>query len=582
MTASPPELLALARALARIAAEEHAAGVPGQELNRDDPFRTTCAIYARYSSDKQSERSAEDQARLCQERATREGWDVTGSYADLALSGATRDRPGLNALLDAAERFDVVLAESIDRLSRDQEDIAAIWKRLRYAGVRLVTLSEGDVGEIHVGLGGTMAALYLRQLGEKTRRGQLGRVEAGRIPGGLSYGYAPVPGFDAQGRPDRGARTIVEPEAEVVRRVFAEFLAGRSPKAIAEGLNRDGIPGPTGGTWGASTIAGNARRGTGILHNALYAGRIVYNRQRFEKHPVTRKRVAKLNPESEWRTADVPALAIVDAMTWAAVAKRFLHLDGVPAHVQRRPKRLFSGLVRCGVCSGGFSVIAAETWGCSGRRAGRGCDNTRTITTAELERRVLGALSSRMLAPDVIADYIREGQRLAEDGRRQRLSGRATLERRHARAQGQLDRLVDAIADGRGEFRELSARMRAIAAERDQLAIELADLAAEPIVAALPNFAEAWRRQFANLALALKGMGPEAHAARDQVRALLDTIVASPRIGARGVDLDLQGRLAEILALTTQEGPLPKGTALRTLSMVAGTQFDRCRTRFRL
>ena len=538
------------------------------------PSRTTCAIYARYSSDKQSERSAEDQARLCQERATREGWDVTGTYADLALSGATRDRPGLNALLDQAERFDIVLAESIDRLSRDQEDIAAIWKRLRYAGVRLVTLSEGEVGELHVGLGGTMAALYLRQLGEKTRRGQLGRVEAGRIPGGLSYGYATVPGFDAQGRPDRGARTIIEPEAEIVRRIFAEFLAGRSPKAIAEGLNRNGVPGPTGGTWGASTIAGNVRRGTGILHNALYVGRIVYNRQRFEKHPVTRKRMAKLNPETEWKRRDVPELAIVDAMSWAAVERRFLHLDGVPTHVQRRPKRLFSGLVRCGVCGGGFSVIAGETWGCSGRRAGRGCENGCTIATAELERRVLGALGQKMLAPDVIAEHVREAQLIEEGKRRQRLSGRAALERRHARAQGQLDRLIDAIADGRGTFPELSERMRAIAAERDQLAAELADIAAEPIVTTHPNLADAWRRQFANLAAALKGTGPASHAARDQVRALLDTIVATPRENARGVHLDLQGRLAEILALTTQEGPLSKRAALPTLAMVAGTGFE--------
>ncbi|QDZ08376.1 recombinase family protein [Sphingomonas panacisoli] len=183
---------------------------------------TRVAIYARFSTDKQSEKSAEDQARLCKSRADREGWDVIGVYPDLALSGTTRDRPGLNVLLAQLDRFDVVLAESIDRISRDQEDIAAIYKQLRFAGVQLITLSEGEVGEIHVGLNGTMAALFLRQLGEKTRRGQLGRVAIGRIPGGLSYGYALIPAIDAQGRPDRGQRAIDQEQANVVRRIFAE------------------------------------------------------------------------------------------------------------------------------------------------------------------------------------------------------------------------------------------------------------------------------------------------------------------------------------------------------------------------
>jgi protein gp37 len=92
-----------------------------------------CAIYARYSSDRQSEASAEDQARLCRERASSEGWTVTAEFLDPAISGATRDRPGLKRLLARAADFDVVLCESLDRLSRDEEDIAHITKRLRYA-----------------------------------------------------------------------------------------------------------------------------------------------------------------------------------------------------------------------------------------------------------------------------------------------------------------------------------------------------------------------------------------------------------------------------------------------------------------
>src|SRR4029434_3331129 len=79
--------------------------------------------------------------------------------------------------------FDIVVAEALDRLSRDQEDVAHLYKHLTFAGVKLVTLSEGEITELHIGLSGAMGALYLKQLAEKTRRGQRGRVEKGRSAG---------------------------------------------------------------------------------------------------------------------------------------------------------------------------------------------------------------------------------------------------------------------------------------------------------------------------------------------------------------------------------------------------------------
>src|ERR1700691_1258620 len=115
-------------------------------------------IYARYSSDNQSEASIDDQVRICRARAEREGWTVVEVYADHALSGATTNRPGLQALVaDARQgRLEVVLAEALDRISRDQEHTAGIWKTLEFAGTKLITLSEGLVSELHVGLRGTM------------------------------------------------------------------------------------------------------------------------------------------------------------------------------------------------------------------------------------------------------------------------------------------------------------------------------------------------------------------------------------------------------------------------------------------
>ena len=88
------------------------------------------AIYARYSSDNQRDASIEDQIRLCEERAVKEGWHVYNDYTDHAVSGASLMRSGIQALLgDAlAGKFNIIVAEALDRLSRDQEDIAGIYK----------------------------------------------------------------------------------------------------------------------------------------------------------------------------------------------------------------------------------------------------------------------------------------------------------------------------------------------------------------------------------------------------------------------------------------------------------------------
>src|SRR5439155_18219570 len=97
---------------------------------------------------------------------------------------------------------------------------------------------------------------------------------------------------------------------------FREFAAGRSPRAIAAGLNADRIPGPGGRPWGDTTVRGHALRGTGILHNELYIGRLVWNRQRYVKDPRTGKRLARLNPTSGWLITEVPQLRSVEDALW--------------------------------------------------------------------------------------------------------------------------------------------------------------------------------------------------------------------------------------------------------------------------
>ena len=232
------------------------------------PSRTTAAldgavravIYARYSSENQREASIEDQVRTCKARIETEGWNLAATYTDYAQSGASHPRPGYQKLLADGRvgAFDVVVAEALDRLSRDQERVAALFKHLSFVGVKIITLAEGEIGALHVGLKGTMNALYLTDLRQKVWRGLEGRVRQGRSGGGVCYGYDVVRELDTRSEPVCGKRVIDQAEAPVVRRIFEAFAAGRPPRAIARELNIESVPGPGGRPWSDTTIRGHA------------------------------------------------------------------------------------------------------------------------------------------------------------------------------------------------------------------------------------------------------------------------------------------------------------------------------------
>jgi site-specific DNA recombinase len=305
------------------------------------------AVYARFSTELQNDRSIEDQIHLCRAHAERQGLQVTATYCDRARSGASiYGRDGLMEMLHAARSgsFDVILVESLDRLSRDQEDLAGIWKRLNFAGVELRAVHEGTADQVQIGVRGLLGSLYLTDLANKVRRGMDGVVRDGRHAGGRAYGYRPVPG-----KP--GELEIVDSEAGIIRRIFSEYVAGRTPREIARDLNADGVAAPRGTRWAASTINGNKTRHHGILLNELYAGILVWNRIRMVKDPDTGKRVSRPNPPEDWKREQVPALAIVERSLFDAVQARKRDRSHEAPQRQRKARYLLSGCSSAGAAA---------------------------------------------------------------------------------------------------------------------------------------------------------------------------------------------------------------------------------------
>ena len=112
------------------------------------------ALYARFSSDQQNARSADDQLDHLRSVVKAKGWTEVIAYKDEAISGANlMTRPGLMTLMAEANKgsFDIVFAEALDRISRDQADTAQIFKTLQYLGIELHTSSEGLVNIVQAG-----------------------------------------------------------------------------------------------------------------------------------------------------------------------------------------------------------------------------------------------------------------------------------------------------------------------------------------------------------------------------------------------------------------------------------------------
>ena len=551
------------------------------------------AIYARYSSDNQREASIEDQVRQCRARIEQEDWSLTEIYSDAAISGATVLRPGYQKMLGDARsgNFDIVVAEALDRLSRDQEDIAGLYKQFSFAGVKLVTLAEGEINELHVGLKGTMNALFLKDLALKTKRGLEGRVRQGFSGGGNAYGYDVVRETDADGEPIRGKRRINDAEAIVVQRIFEAFVQGHSPRAIAKTLNKEGVPGPRGRPWRDTTIRGHHTRRTGILRNDLYVGRLVWNKQHYVKDPRTGKRLARPNPKDQRIVEEVPQLRIVDDALWNHVQTRLDQIRGSASVTKarksrfwehRRARHLFTGLMICAECGGSMTAAGKDYMACDHARNQGTCSHKRGVKRHVIEEAVLETLKSNLMQPDVVEEFIRAFHAEVNQLQRTRDIGREATVKELDRIVRQLDGLYEAIADG---LRTASLKVKLEELEQCKADLE-AELSAAPPPAPIlhPNLAELYRRRVEDLHANLN-KGDSRTEAAEILRGLIETIRV--RNANDGLEIELIGEIVNMIELA--QATDHKGTAASkeaavhdvyrsSVKVVAGARSLRFRT----
>jgi site-specific DNA recombinase len=274
------------------------------------------AIYARYSSELQNPRSCDDQVTELRQALERRGgrFDERLVFRDAEVSGGVWQRDGLQALLATVEdgRVRRVFVEDVSRLSRDKEDAARIEKTFDYHDVSIVTLDgmtyDGSVGaSLAFTFQSAGAAQYLRDLGAKTRRGLRGAHREGKSTGGRCYGYEVV----------SGKLAVNDAEAATVKLIFELYLKGHGYAVIAHKLNQSEVPAPrkrrrAGHGWMHSCIRE-------MLRNPKYVGEFSFGVRKWQRHPSTRRRVARRNHDADVLHASRSELAIIDRKTWEAV-----------------------------------------------------------------------------------------------------------------------------------------------------------------------------------------------------------------------------------------------------------------------
>jgi len=406
--------------------------------------------------------------------------------------------------------------------------------------------------------------------------------------GGNAYGYDVVRRLTAGGNTDRGERRTNPDQAAIVRRIFEACAAGTSPRRIAFRLNEEDIPGPSGKAWSASTINGNRARGTGILNNELYIGRLVWNRLRYIKDPATGRRVSRLNPPDEWVTIEVPELRIIDDALWDRVKARQDAMTSdtrpdrrnPPAFWEKtRPRYLLSGFMKCGACGGSYVKISANLFGCATARNKATCDNRLNIRREVLETIILDGLKTRLMDPGLFElfaeEFIAECNHVVQARSAEADQAKAQL----ARIEGQIDRLVDAIAGG-ADAQSLNARLKEFEVQQAVLQTKLASSPEqEPLLH--PNLASLYRDKIEALADALQASDSRAEAF-EIIRSLVDKVVLTPVDDE--LQIDLHGDLAGVLQLCNAGKKKPAASfeeRARQIKMVAGGRNHLCRTHFR-
>jgi site-specific DNA recombinase len=472
-------------------------------------------LYARVSTDEQARSgySLAQQIEALRDYASHEGYEVLEEVQDAGQSGASLERPGMDRVRDlvAAGGVFVVLSQDRDRIAREPAYHYLLRKEFEEYGCRMRSLNDrGDdspEGELTDGILDQLAKFERAKTAERTRRGKLQKARSGRIVGGHPVNY----GFKMNAT--RDAYEVDEPKMAVVRRIFRMIgEEGLAITAVSNALNREGVPGPTGGRWNTMAVRSFILEDVYKPHTAEEAANLVsaevaasldrnkrygiwwFNRQRWrrtkasEPSPIGEGRVYRskvvstLRPRDEWVAVPVPDSG---TPTETARAARHIVANNKPCSSNGdRFWELSGGVLRCSECGRRMRTSVTRKkdgkcyfyYSCASRREGNlsSCENRRTHRAERIEPAVWELVSN------LLTDSERLRAGLDEMMERERKGSRGDPDRE---AKVWLERLAEAesmragyqelAAKGLMTIEELGARLEELERSRETATSEL-------------------------------------------------------------------------------------------------------------
>ena len=238
-------------------------------------------------------------------------------------------------------------------------------------------------------------------------------------------------------------------------------------------------------------------------------------------------------------------------------------------------KRLLTGLVRCGCCGGGMTIIGRERYACSARREQGTCTNATSIKAQELEQRVFDGLQSILLGREETMTAFAEAFH-TEVKRRQThtASQKTVVQKELLKVETGIKRCVDLLLHSDTPMDSIRNTLEELEVQKRGLTRELSLQREEDKIVLHPNIGELYARRIGNLKSLLQNNSTK-HQATEIIRSLIERIVVSPTEHRGKSDVILHGALASILAYasdTAQVGAVSSGVG-RVL-LVAGAGFE--------
>lgn len=456
----------------------------------DQPKKLQVAAYARVSTEKEEqedsfERQVEHYTQMINAKPD---WDFAGIYADPGISGTRAEkRPDFLRMIEdcRAGKIQKVLVKSISRFARNTVDALNYIRELKDLGISVYFESENidtltPGGEVLLTILAAMAEQESRTISSNIKWAYQRKFQNGDIVlnTGLMLGYRKTGQKDEDGH---DVYEIVEEEAEIVRRIYREYIAGAGLRSICRGLEADGIKTKLGkDTWRVSVVLN-------ILRNEKYTGNALLGKT-FKPDVLSKQRQKNDGKKAPIYYVENTHPAIISKeifdMVQSEIVKRRDAKAATVGSTKYASKYPFSAILVCAECGArlrrhvrtmgtGEKVVS---WGCTNRiQNGRSACDSHHVREDVLRNTYLAAIREITDNVDEVLETVKgsidaEMQSGTVDRLREIENTIIELQEEVLALHKAKQRMAVSAADYASKIKEYGERMKVLEAERDEAA----------------------------------------------------------------------------------------------------------------